>query len=413
MRGGLTGRLIGAAVLTGLLAGAGGIALTLLLHGIQHLAFGYTEATFLTGVQRASATRRVLAMALGGLIVGLGWWWLRARAPMTNGVADALEDPTRSLPVPRTTADAALQVVAVGFGASLGREGAPRQVGAALAGRIGRRLTLTVPQQRTILACGAGAGLAAVYNVPLGGALFTLEILLVSVAVKDIVPALLSATIAAAVAWPVLADPVTYLVPPQQVHAPVIVWSLLIGPVAAVVGLGFHRLMAAARPLAPRGWKLPATTTVVFAAVGALAIPFPALLGNGKGPAQLALDGTLGVGSLVALTLLKPLVTAGCLASGAKGGLLTPAVATGALLGALTGTGWSALWPGAPLASYAMIGAAAVLATTQRAPLCSVVLVLEFTRTGLDLLIPMLLAVGGAAATSSLLARHRPATVTE
>ncbi|MEO5831897.1 MAG: chloride channel protein [Nakamurella sp.] len=411
--GGLTGRLIGAAVLTGLLAGAGGIALTLMLHGVQHLAFGYTEATFLIGVERASAARRVLAMTLGGLIVGLGWWWLRARAPMTTSVRDALDDPTRSLRLPRTTADAVLQIVAVGFGASLGREGAPRQVGAALAGRLAQRLDLTVPQRRTILACGAGAGLAAVYNVPLGGALFTLEILLVSIAVKDLVPALLSCTIAAAVAWPVLADPFTYLVAPQQMHAAVLVWSLLIGPVAAVVGRGFHRLTAAARPLAPSGWRLPVTTTLVFAAVGALAIPFPQLLGNGKGPTQLALDGSLGVGVLIALLLLKPLVTAGCLASGAQGGLLTPAAATGALLGALTGAGWSALWPGAPIAAYAMIGAAAVLATTQRAPLCAVVLVLEFTRTGLDLLVPMLLAVGGAAVTSYLLGRSRPHAVSD
>lgn len=411
--GGLTGRLLGAAVLTGLLAGAGGIVLTLLLHGVQHLAFGYTEATFLIGVERASAARRVLAMALGGLIIGLGWWWLRTKAPMTTSVGDALDDPRRPLPLPRTAADAALQIVAVGFGASLGREGAPRQVGAALADRLARRLDLTVAQRRTILACGAGAGLAAVYNVPLGGALFTLEILLVSVAVKDLVPALISCTIATAVAWPVLADPVTYLVAPQQLHAAVVVWSLLIGPVAAVVGLGFHRLMTAARPLAPTGWRLPLTTTLVFTAVGALAIPFPALLGNGKGPTQLALDGSLGIGGLIALLLLKPLVTAGCLASGAQGGLLTPAVATGALLGALTGVAWSAMWPGAPIAGYAMIGAAAVLATTQRAPLCSVVLVLEFTRTGLDLLIPMLLAVGGAAATTYLVTRNRPRAVSD
>ena len=100
---------------------------------------------------------------------------------------------------------------------------------------------------------------------------------------------------------------------------------------------------------------------------------------------------------------LKPIATAACLGSGARGGLLTPAVATGALLGALTGNLWVQLWPGAPTAAFAIIGAAAVLATTQRAPLCAIVLIMEFTHPGLDLLMPMLIAVAGAMLTAQLL----------
>ena len=109
------------------------------------------------------------------------------------------------------TADAALQIIAVGFGASLGREGAPRQVGAAVGGWLAQRLRLDPGQRRTVLACGACAGLAAVYNVPLGGAVFTLEVLLVSAAARDVVPAILSSAVAAAVAWPVLGNQLTTL----------------------------------------------------------------------------------------------------------------------------------------------------------------------------------------------------------
>ncbi len=138
---------------------------------------------------------------------------------------------------------------------------------------------------------------------------------------------------------------------------------------------------------------------MLFAAVGALAIPFPQLLGNGKGPAQLAFDGALGLPLFAALVLLKPLATALCLRSGATGGLLTPALATGALLGAATGGLWAHIWPGTPLGAYALIGAAAVLASTQRAPLTAIVLVLEFTHTGLALLVPILIAVAAATLT--------------
>lgn len=147
---------------------------------------------------------------------------------------------------------------------------------------------------------------------------------------------------------------------------------------------------------------------MLFAAVGALAIPFPQLLGNGKGPAQLAFNGALGLPLFAALILLKPLATALCLRSGATGGLLTPALATGALLGAATGGLWSSLWPGTPRGACALIGAAAVLATTQRAPLTAIVLVLVFTHTGLTLLVPILIAVGAATLTHQHL--HRPAT---
>ena len=336
-------RLAIAAGLTGVAAGAGGIVLTLLLHAVQHLAFGYTEATFLTGVQRAAPSRRVIAMAIGGLIVGAGWWALRRWCTPVPSIEQALSDPERGLPLGILTADAALQIVAVGAGASVGREGAPRQLGSALASLIATRLRLTAAQRRTLVACGAGAGLAAVYNVPLGGALFTLEILLTSAALVDVVPALLSSGVATAVAWTVLSNRPTYLVPTPVLHAPILVWALLIGPPAGLVGVYFVRFTGWSRRFAPAGWRLPVVTTIVFAAVGASAIRYPELLGNGKGPAQLAFDGALGLGVLAVLVVLKPVATGACLASGATGGLLTPALATGAMLGGLTGGAWSLL----------------------------------------------------------------------
>ncbi|MDQ6657542.1 MAG: chloride channel protein, partial [Actinomycetota bacterium] len=264
----------------------------------------------------------------------------------------------------------------------------------------------------TVVACGAGAGLAAVYNVPLGGALFTLEILLGSAKVTDVVPALVSSAIAAASCWPVLSSHPTYTVAIQGVHPQVVVWALLLGPVAGVVSVGFTALVARARAAAATGWKLVPGCALAFTAVGALSMAYPALLGNGKGLTQLALDGTLSVLLLALLVILKPLVTAACLAGGAIGGLLTPALATGAVLGALTGIGWTRLWPGAPLGSYAIVGAAAVLATTQRAPLCGIVLVLEFTHCGFDLTVPIVLAVAGSMLTARALSPARMNTGT-
>jgi len=134
--------------------------------------------------------------------------------------------------------------------------------------------------------------------------------------------------------------------------------------------------------------------------VGGIAVVLPEVLGNGKGPAGLAFTGGLPLTVLAALLVAKPLATAACLRSGAVGGLLTPAVATGAVLGALGGAGWALLWPGSPPGAFAIVGAAAVLATTQRAPLTAAVLAVEFTHSSLTLLVPIGLAVGGAVALS-------------
>jgi H+/Cl- antiporter ClcA len=397
-----------AVVLTGLAAGVVGTGLTLVLHLVQHVAFGYTENTFLVGVERASPARRLVALAAGGLLVGAGWWgrrrWVDNEAV---SVTHALREPRPRLPVLATLSDALLQIVAVGTGASMGREGAPRQGAAAIAGWIAERLAVDARAQRRLLACGAGAGLAAVYNVPLGGAAFTLEVLLGSLALADVAAAIAASALATVVAWPLLGDRPTYPIPTVHLDAPVLVWSLLLAPIVGVTGVLFSRVMTRARTHAPTGWRAFPATVVVFIALGALASAYPELLGNGKGMTGLAFDGVLGLGTAGVLVLLKPLATALCLGGGAIGGLLTPALATGAAAGIFVGRLWSMLWPGAAPVEYAMVAAAALLAVTMRAPITAVLLVLEFTHTGTALLLPMLACVAGATVTARRVEQRR------
>lgn len=382
------------AVAVGVLAGLAGVAITVVLHLVQHLAFGYTENTFLIGVQRASYLRRVGALTLGGLVVALGWWWHRRHVDREDvSVTRAVREPDRPMPVRATFIDALLQEVAVGVGASLGREGAPRQAAAALAGWLAARFHLSNAHRRLLIASGAGAGLAVVYNVPLAGAAFTLEVLLVSRAWRDLITALISATVATAVGWPVLSMHPTYTVAAVQVSWPVAVCALIIGPLAGVLGVAFTRFMTRARTHAPTGPLALVTVVLGFAALGMMAIAYPQLLGNGKGSAELAFNGAMGLGLAATLTLLKPVATGGCLGAGAIGGLLTPALATGATFGLAAGQVWSQVWPGGMAGAYALIGAAAVLAVTQRAPVTAVLIVLELTHTGLQLLAPMIVAV--------------------
>ncbi|MGN6607367.1 MAG: chloride channel protein [Jatrophihabitans sp.] len=362
---------------------------------MQHLAFGYTENTFLTGVEQASSARRVLAVGTGGLIAGLGWWWLHRRSSTASvSVTHALATPDPRLGVAATVSDALLQIVAVGSGASLGREGAPRQVGASLAGEIARRCRLTVDQRRILLAAGAGAGLAAVYNVPLGGAVFSLEILLTRHRLRALLPTVVAALIATVVAWPFLGTATTYHLPTVAISAATFVAGLIVGVLAAPVGMLFRAGMTRARTHAPSGWRAAVAIPSVFSALGAVAIVYPQLLGNGKNMAELAFAGVLTAGLAAILSGLKPVATGACLRSGAIGGLLTPSFATGAAFGALL----SYLQPAhrASATEWSLLGAAAVLAVAQRAPWTAIVLALEFTGVSPWMALPIACAVGAA-----------------
>jgi CIC family chloride channel protein len=378
-------------VLVGLGAGLGGAALMELLRAVQHLAWSYHSGDFLEGVKRTSSTQRVLVLLIGGVVAGAG-----ALALARGGageVSEAIWLRGARLPLLASLARAVHSIVIVALGASLGREAAPQQVGAAVASALSDWARLAEWQRRLLVACGAGAGMAAVYNVPLGGALFALEVLMGTLTLPLVLPALATSLIATAVAWIALPTSPTYTISTYPIHASQVVWALIVGPIAGLAAIAWIRLIHRAHALRPSGWMRLATPIAMFAALGALAIAYPQLLGNGKPVVQLALVGQLSVGLLAVLLVLKPLVTAACLGSGAPGGLFTPTLAYGVLLGGLLGDAWTQIWPGAPLGSYAIIGGAAVLGASMQGPLAAVVLLLELTHHADALMVPILLAV--------------------
>jgi CIC family chloride channel protein len=389
-------------VLVGVGSGLGGAALIELLRLVQHVAWSYHSGDFLDGVKHTSAGRRVLVLFIGGVVTGAGALGL-ARLGGSAEVSEAIWLRAARLPLWASLARAVHSIVIVGLGASLGREAAPQQTGAAFASTLSDWARLPDWQRRLLVACGAGAGMAAVYNVPLGGALFALEVLLGTLTLPLVLPALATSLIATGVAWVALPSGPTYVIPAYGVKGSQVVWALIVGPLAGLATVAYIRLIGRAHALRPAGWMRLLAPVVVFTALGAVAIAYPELLGNGKNVVQLALVGQLGVALLAVLLVLKPLATAACLGSGASGGLFTPTLAYGVLLGGLLGEGWSQLWPGAPLGSYAIIGGAAVLGAAMQGPLAAIVLLLELTHRGDGLMVPVLLAVVEATVVTRLL----------
>jgi H+/Cl- antiporter ClcA len=388
----------------GIVAGLGGMLLGLLLHFVQHWAYGYSIHTllgtqsFLQGVSASTPERRVAVLLACGLVGGLGWWAMYRFAKPVIGVSKALQSTDARMPIVTTTVNALLQIVTVALGSPLGREGAPREIGAMYAGWLSHRIGLTSQESRVMVACGAGAGLAAVYNVPLSGTLFTLEVLLGTFATSAAIPALLTSVIAATVAWIGLGNDAQYSVPLFKLSESLMAWSIVIGPLFGFAAYGFSRLIASARRHAPHDWRLLPACLFAFLLIGLGSVFYPQLLGNGKGPIQLGFNDDVSLSFAATLLILKMLALLVSLRAGANGGVLTPGMSLGAMLAIVAGGLWNHAFAAVPLGAYAIVGAAAFLAASMRMPITAIFLAVELTRVDHDYLFPVVFAVAGSSA---------------
>ena len=399
-------RFWGLVVVLGVIAGAAAGLLVLLLRGVERVAFGHHGHTLLAVARAAPGWRHVVVLVLAGVIVIVG---LRVLGRLPIGgteVSEALWLRSGRLSFLPSLARGLLSIITVGMGVSLGREAAPQLVGAATGSRLADWADLPMWQRRLLVASGAGAGFAAVYNVPLGGTLLALEVMLGTLALPLVLPALLTSLIATAVGWTMLGTGPTYHVSTYGFHPSQLVWAVILGPLIGLAATGWTRLVHAANRFRPRSGERSLAPILIFAGLGALSIPYPQLLGNGRDIVEVTILGRLSLGLLVVLLVLKPLVTSACLASGSPGGLFTPSLAVGVLLAAVAGSIWSHIWGGASVGSYAVIGGGAFLAAAMQGPLTGAVLMLELTRHFDALMVPMLVAVVEATIVSRRLGAH-------
>jgi H+/Cl- antiporter ClcA len=398
-----------AVVIVGLLAGIAGLSTTFVLRFVQHLTYHYSFGTLLAGVTGSSPVRRALGPMIGAALAGLGWWILRRRSevpPMAPTIARHDRIPRLSWSI-----DALLQVLLVGSGASLGREGAPRQFAAAL-GDLGtgwlKRLS---PRDREVLlACAAGAGLGAVYAVPLAGALFSVRILLNTWHPRALGAAFITSSLAVAMGSAVTRDQPNLQWPIEESRYLVTAHGLLLAPVTLVVGLAFNRLIKAARPVRLiRGWVLIPSLAGAGLVMGICSHWWPELPGNGRSILTVSLASGMSLTSATAILLLKPLLTALFLRAGGAGGMLTPSLATGAAAGSVSilTVNWLA---GTHLHTPAisLAGAAGVLAVTQGSPIWAAIFVWELAHPPLWLFLVFLMTATGSYGLKALLAGRGP-----
>jgi chloride channel protein, CIC family len=397
-----------AVALTGLCAGLGAAALTWVFRAVQELAWDAADpSALLEAARRASASRHIALLLGAGLLTGLGQWLL-TRLTTGNGIeiTAAIWFQAGRLPPLRTLASAVLSIVIVGMGAPLGREGAPKQFGAVFGNLASDLRRLSDDERRLMVAIGAGAGMAAVYSVPLGGALFALEVLRGALALRLVMPALAASLIAVKTASFVIPNAPIYAIPVYDISSDVYLWAIVASPVVGLWSVVFVRAIGWADRVRPTGWRRLVAPPAVLVIVGLLSIVFPELLGNGQDLAQALFLGPLVPIALSALLVLRPLATVASAASGAPGGLFTPSLAAGALMGSALGWLWLSIHPGGEIGLFALLGAGAMLAATTQGPISSLVLMMELTGQARAFALPMLTAIVVATATSRLIERR-------
>ncbi|HEV8238849.1 MAG TPA: H(+)/Cl(-) exchange transporter ClcA [Thermoanaerobaculia bacterium] len=339
----------------------------------------------------------IVACAAGSAVAV---WAVRRLAPETSGSGiphvKAVLHRLRGLRWRRVLAVKFLSGAAgIGSGLTLGREGPTVQMGAAVGQGVSRWLRVTPRERQTLIAAGAGAGLAAAFNAPLAGVIFVLEELR-----RDFAPGTLTAGFVASVTGDVVTRyllgqlPVFHvaraLVPPLS-NLPVFA---ALGLAAGLAGVGFNRTLLASLRTFDRFRERPlAVGAVVGAAVGLTGWFAPSVLGGGGRLVQQTLTGQVSLAVLPLLLLLRFTLTMGSYGSGAAGGIFAPLLVIGAQLGLLVGLVGERLLPAvvAQPTAFAVVGMGALFAAIVRAPLTGIVLILEMTEN-YSLMLPLLLA---------------------
>ena len=379
-------RLFIAVILQGIVSGLSGIFLHYLLEMVEELAFGRSEhhSGFLT--DGVSSSQIGLSLIIVGLASSLVWYFLQKGSKIYSIKAQMKDETSQyKLHFLRQLFHSIWQIIAVGGGAPIGKEAAPREIGTLFAGPIGKICFLSKKDQIFLLACGAGAGLATVYQVPLTSVFFVFETLGIALSIKRFVLIGLTTYFSTYIAGLVISDQALYQIPALS-------WSLKeiwIIPLLLIfltpLAWFFGRLSKEVSSNRIKDKRILLTLPLAFLFLAGLASYFPHLLGNGRMMAQEILNGS-SAQTVLLMFFLKAVVVLIILWAGAYGGTLTPSFALG-----MAGAGLLCMILGLDSQStILLLGSVCFLSVTLRAPISATGLVIGFTGLGIDSLLYLL-----------------------
>jgi CIC family chloride channel protein len=410
--------LCGLALMVGVMTGCGAVALRALI-GFFHNVFYNGTFSFLYDANVTEGPSRFgdfvfLSPILGGIVVV---FLVERFAPEAKGhgvpeVMDAVFYKRGDIRGKVAAVKAVASALSIGSGAAVGREGPIIQIGAALGSAFAQLIKLSTWQKITLLSAGAGAGIAATFNTPLGGVLFALEILLPEVSNRTFLPVVLATGAATTIGRILIGPDPAFVVPdvqfslaqalgPQDAIA-----FVLLGILCGVASWAFIRLLVIMEDTFP---KLPGnayTQNILgMAVIGLMMVMLTHLFGHpyvdgvGYGVIQSILNQKMSAAGLLALLfVLKMLATTISLGSGASGGIFSPSLYLGATLGASFAIVTGSVLPHADLtpSSAAIVGMAAMVGAGTGGVMTAIVMVFEMTRD-YAIIVPVIVAVAVAA----------------
>ncbi len=383
-------------VAIGLLAGLGAVGFRKFISFVKEVAWHNGEYT-LEYLRGLPIWWKILVPSAGGLIVGLITYYF-AREARGHGVPEVMEAvAVRGGRIrPRVViAKLFASGICIGSGGSVGREGPIVQIGAALGSTVGQWLRIDQRRLKTLVGCGAAAGIAATFNAPVAGALFAVEVILGDFGVSQFSPIVISSVVGTVVSQHFLGDLPAFMVPDYSlVHANELFAYTVLGILAGLAALAFTRTLYATEDLFARLRVFPPIQTLIGgAAIGVIGIWLPHIFGVGYEAINEALKGNLAWKIMLLLVVAKLVAVSITIGSGGSGGIFAPSLFIGAMLGGAVGKVVNSFWPSSTAGpgAYALVGMGAVVAAATHAPITAIVIIFEMT-SDYKIILPLMIS---------------------
>ncbi len=371
-------------IVVGVAGGYGAVGFRYLINFIQSIAYGSSDE--LLGVIRSIPWyMRIAIPAIGGLIVGPIVYFF-AREAKGHGVPEVMYAVALKQGIIRkriVLIKALVSAVCIGTGGSVGREGPIVQIGSAVGSTLGQLFNVSGNRIRTMVGCGAAAGIAATFNAPIAGSIFAIEIILGEFEIASFSPIVISAVSATAISRHYLGDIPAFILPEYILNSPLeFPLYAILGVFCALVAVGFTLFLYRSED-AWDSLKFPEYLKAVLGGLilGSMGFVFPQVLGVGYGAIDLALMVKLSWWFMALLVLFKILATSITIGSGGSGGIFAPSLFMGAMAGGAFGSVVHSLFPSvaASAGAYAVVGMGAVVAATTHGPLQAILIIFEMT----------------------------------
>ena len=377
------------AVIMGTVAAYLAIAFRELYLLVQGLGFGTYSDTLVSAARYLPKWQIVLVPTAGGLLIGLFvHYFMPNRRPYSvTDVVAAVAMRSGNMGYREALGAALINVASIGVGASVGREGPVVHLGAAICSRFARALHLNRSLVINLLGCGVAAAIAASFNAPFAGAFFATEVIIGHYALTAVAPIILASVTGTIIARSYFGDFPAFVIPPNPIVSlfefPAFA---LLGVVSAVMAIVLIHSISVGQDISDKmndKLSLPrwAHPMLGGAMVGLIAIAFPEVLGVGYGTTDAALQGHIALPLLLALLAAKTAAVAISLGSGFGGGVFSPSLFLGAMLGGAFGIIATQAFPemSSGHSAYTMIGMAAVAGAVLGAPISTILIIFELT----------------------------------